>query len=89
MRLPTKKSVKKVRLSAEISCAFREIGQFGEPKQQDAQGAEARYRHPSVFRFLSYFFRRAESRTGELLAFLFHVWYIIYVSKSNKDSFLS
>ena len=61
-------SVKKVRLSAKISCAFRELGEFGESEQQDAQGAETRYRHPSVFRFLSYFFRRAESGTDEPLA---------------------
>ena len=84
MRLPTKKSVKKVRLSAEITCAFREIGQFGEPKQQDAQSAEARYRHPSVFRFLSYFFRRAESSMGVPLAFIPRAWYIVRVLKSTQ-----
>ena len=36
-------------------------------------------------RFLPYFFRRAESRTGELLAFVFQMWYFIHVLKSTPS----
>ena len=41
-------------------------------------------RFPSVFRFLSCFFRRAESRTYEALAFIPHTWYIVRVLKSTR-----
>ena len=76
-------SVKKVRLSAKISCAFRELGEFGESERQDAQGADARFHHPNVPRFLPYFFRRAERSTGELLVFMLQGWYIVHVLKST------
>ena len=41
-------------------------------------------RHPGVFRSLSCFFRRAESSTGEALAFIPHTWYIVRVLKSTR-----
>ena len=41
-------------------------------------------RHPGVFRSLSCFFRRAESRTYETLAFIPRAWYIVRVLKSTR-----